>query len=300
MAAVKFYFEKALGWQKMYFNVGKEQVVDLSRVHISFYQLRTFCSQVKCATDKLLLFLVYYLNLSEEEICNLKIDGREDLLRHEFLARQPAALKYLIEIMDEHIRKISNTQYIFELNRKQYSAEKLTERINNILFKNRLKEIYKLQAGHYLASTEYAEQTRATYRGMYLRFLEFFRYKFPADITNDEIRKFLVLTRNNSEAYQNNMINALKFFYENVYKRKIPCTHIIRPNHGHYLPDVLSREELAAMIDVEDNLKHKLLICIGYGCGMRRSELRSLKLGDIDLKRNVVFIRGAKGRKDRY
>lgn len=300
MAAVKFYYEKALGRPKMYFNLGREQIVDLSRVHISFYQLKTFCSGIKWATDKLLLFLVYYLNLSEEEIRNLRLDGREDLFRHAFLIRQPAALQYMIKLMDEHISKSDNKEYLFELNRKQYSVEKITERINNILFKYKLKEIYKLQADHYLTSTEYAEQTKATYRGMYLRFLEHFHYKYPADITNNEIRKFLMLTRDHSEAYQNNMINALKFFYENVYKRRIPVTHIIRPNHGHYLPDVLSREELAAMIDAEDNLKHKLLICIGYGCGMRRSELRNLKPGDFDLKRNVVFIRGAKGRKDRY
>ncbi len=300
MAAVKFYYEKVLGWPKMYFNLGKEQLVDVSRVHITFYQLRTICAVVKRATDKLLLFLVYYLNLSEEEICSIKLAEKDDIFRHTFLMKQPAALNYLMEVTDEHIKNTANKKYLFEINSKQYSVEKLTERIHNILFKNKLKEIYRLQATHYLESTDYARQTKATYRGMYLHFLEHFRFKYPADITNNEIRKFLVLAGNYSEAYQNNMINALKFFYENVYKRRIPYTHIIRPNQSHNLPDVLSREEIAAMIDAEDNPKHRLLICIGYGCGMRRSELRNLKIGDIDFRRNVVFIRGAKGRKDRY
>jgi len=53
------------------------------------------------------------------------------------------------------------------------------------------------------------------------------------------------------------------------------------------------------ILDVS-NVKHKLLISIGYCGGLRRSELQNLKLEDIDVKKNRMFIRKAKGRKDRY
>ena len=130
--------------------------------------------------------------------------------------------------------------------------------------------------------------------------MDFFDFRNPLSIDNDEIRSFLNHQKDRSEAYQDNIISALKFFYENVYKRKTPVTHIIRPRRGNYLPGVFNREELVSMIEKEQNLKHKLLVAIGYSCGLRRSELQNLRVCDIDFRRNVLFIRKAKGRKDRF
>jgi len=73
-----------------------------------------------------------------------------------------------------------------------------------------------------------------------------------------------------------------------------------RPRGERKLPDVLSKEEVRAMLNATTNLKHKSLIALIYSCGLRRSEAIQMKLEDIDSKRMMIKIRGAKGKKDRY
>jgi integrase/recombinase XerD len=65
------------------------------------------------------------------------------------------------------------------------------------------------------------------------------------------------------------------------------------------LPNVLSKEEIKAILEAPKNLKHKAMLSMIYSCGLRRSELLNLIPNDIDSKRNVVIIRQSKGKKDR-
>ena len=75
---------------------------------------------------------------------------------------------------------------------------------------------------------------------------------------------------------------------------------IERPIKKDKLPEVISKQEVQAMIQRTKNLKHKCIIALLYSTGMRRGELLNLKLTDIDSKRMSVFIRNGKGGKDRY
>jgi site-specific recombinase XerD len=65
------------------------------------------------------------------------------------------------------------------------------------------------------------------------------------------------------------------------------------------LPVVLSREEIGKIIDSTKNLKHKLMISLAYGAGLRVSEVIALKIRDLDLDALTIVIRDAKGGKDR-
>jgi integrase/recombinase XerD len=65
------------------------------------------------------------------------------------------------------------------------------------------------------------------------------------------------------------------------------------------LPPILSKEEINKLIKATNNIKHKLMIQIGYSSGLRVSELINLKWADIDLNRNIIHIKKAKGKKDR-
>jgi site-specific recombinase XerD len=133
-----------------------------------------------------------------------------------------------------------------------------------------------------------------------MRFLEYFDYKHPVFIKDEAIRNYLVIQRAYSSSHQNSVINALKFFFGQAYKKKIEDRHMLRPRKEHYLPDYFSKEEMSAIIGQLDNIKHRLLVIIGYSAGLRRSEIQNLRPSDIDLKKNLVFIRDAKGKKDRY
>jgi len=65
------------------------------------------------------------------------------------------------------------------------------------------------------------------------------------------------------------------------------------------LPIVLSREEIKNIIDATRNPKHKLIISLAYGAGLRISEVVNLKLKDIDFNELTIHLKNAKGKKDR-
>jgi site-specific recombinase XerD len=134
---------------------------------------------------------------------------------------------------------------------------------------------------------------------MFLHFLQSFHYKHPGTISNEEIKEFLLLTGRKSESYQNGMISALKFCYKMAYNRDIYERYLVRPRVGLHLPDVLDPDEIVAIYHQLENKKHKLLISLIYSAGLRRSEARNLKLTDLNIKAGQVFVREAKGNKDR-
>ncbi len=66
------------------------------------------------------------------------------------------------------------------------------------------------------------------------------------------------------------------------------------------LPIVLSQDEVKRLLKAPKHLKHRLIIGMLYGCGLRSYELCDLKLSDIDFDRKTVFIPKKKGKIDRY
>jgi site-specific recombinase XerD len=90
---------------------------------------------------------------------------------------------------------------------------------------------------------------------------------------------------------------AIKFFFENVLHEKINLTSIKR---NKTLPEILTRDEIKKLIDNTANIKHKLIIKLIYGCGLRISELINLKKEDINFNENLIKVKLAKGRKDRF
>ncbi|MCK9400098.1 MAG: tyrosine-type recombinase/integrase [Bacteroidales bacterium] len=111
---------------------------------------------------------------------------------------------------------------------------------------------------------------------------------------------YLIEHRDISISYQNQSINAIKFYYEQVLGRLVKSYHIQRPRRERKLPNVLSEEEVQMILNNTDNLKHKAILSLIYSAGLRRSELINLQPTDIDSKRMYVIIRGGKGNKDRY
>jgi site-specific recombinase XerD len=95
------------------------------------------------------------------------------------------------------------------------------------------------------------------------------------------------------------MVNALLFYYNQVeqipgYELKLP-----RPKKEKKLPTVLTKEECLLLFGVVENPKHKLLLLIGYGAGLRVSEIVNLEWRDILFAEHKIHIRNAKGKKDR-
>jgi len=131
---------------------------------------------------------------------------------------------------------------------------------------------------------------------------EYFSFKNENIETLDEnsIRNFLLFCeqRGVSAQSRNLFLNAIKFYYRSVVgtNQKI---EIRSAKKSKSLPIVLSRNEIKKILESTQNTKHKLLLSLSYGAGLRVSEVISLKIQDLDLEEMTLHIRHAKGQKDR-
>ncbi len=300
IAAIKFFYEKTLGWPKMYFNLGKTHHIKHQPTFIGFYEFKTIAKQIKSNSDKLLLFLAYHLNLTPGQISKLTVNSKHKIINSFINANHTSVVEYFNDLYEKQLAEHPYQFYLLENKGRQYSTGELREKVYRLTGYYKLKEIYRRQAENLLNSTDYSEQTKRSYLSIFMRFLEYFDYKHPVFIKDEAIRNYLVIQRAYSSSHQNTVINALKFFFGQVYKKKLEDRYILRPRKEHYLPDYFSKEEISAIIGQLDNIKHRLLVIIGYSAGLRRSEIQNLRPSDIDLKKNLVFIRDAKGKKDRY
>ncbi len=154
----------------------------------------------------------------------------------------------------------------------------------------------------WLRSKRYSDSTLKTYSEALKSFLVFYRDKSIAEITNEDVIIYnneFILKNNLSASYQNQIVNAIKLFFQIIRDTKMMVDKIHRPKRAKVLPNVLSKEEIKLILNAHSNSKHKMMLSLIYSCGLRRSELLNLKPADIDSQRGIVIIRQSKGKKDR-
>lgn len=154
----------------------------------------------------------------------------------------------------------------------------------------------------WLRSKRYSDNTVKTYSEALKSFLTFFREKEISEIRNEDVITYnnqYILKNNFSSSYQNQIVSAIKLYFSSIREKKIDIAKIHRPRREKLLPNVLSKEEIKAILEAHSNIKHRTMLSLIYSCGLRRSELLHLKPADIDSKRNIVIIRQSKGKKDR-
>ncbi len=154
-----------------------------------------------------------------------------------------------------------------------------------------------------LETMRYSANTIGSYTQLFEEFINFYPSRPIDEISEEEIVvyiHYLVKERGISSSYQNQAINAIKFYYEKVKGGSRTFYKLERPLKEQKLPTVLSVEEVQAMIKSCTNLKHKTIMMLCYSAGLRVSELLNLRVKDVDSNRMQLFIRAAKGKKDRY
>ncbi|HUT21777.1 MAG TPA: site-specific tyrosine recombinase/integron integrase [Candidatus Bipolaricaulota bacterium] len=131
---------------------------------------------------------------------------------------------------------------------------------------------------------------------------DFFNYlqKDFEKVDIDRIKEYLLRKQEKGYSPQtiNLHLNSIKFFYRDIIKspQKIDLKFAKRSKK---LPIVLSRQEINKLINPISNAKHRLLISLSYGAGLRVSEAISLKVKDMDFDNLTIHLKQAKGRKDR-
>ncbi len=145
----------------------------------------------------------------------------------------------------------------------------------------------------------YSPKTRKAYL-LYIKNYIMFSKKLGIKDKQKAVEEFLLEKHKKGQSPQtiNLALNAVKFLYSEMLKspQKIDLKFAKRSKK---LPVVLSRKEIEKIIEATKNPKYKLMISLGYACGLRVSEVVNLKVLDLDINELTIHIKGAKGKKDR-
>jgi integrase/recombinase XerD len=124
----------------------------------------------------------------------------------------------------------------------------------------------------------------------------------PDAASDEDLRRYQLhlVDHGMSSVSLNASITGLKFFFESTVQRP-ELVAKMRPVHvERKLPVILSRDEVARLIEATASLKYQAALSVAYGAGLRASEVIALKIGDIDSQRMVLRVERGKGGKDRY
>jgi integrase/recombinase XerD len=149
----------------------------------------------------------------------------------------------------------------------------------------------------------YSLKTIKSYTSCLRSCQNFFAPRKMSDLSNEDIRRYIlhqIEKKRLSAGTVNQTLNALRFLYEEIYKRSIVLEDIHRPLKGKQLPVVLSLDEVKRIFDSMGNIKHRVMLMLTYSAGLRVSEVVHLKPEDIDSKRKLIHVHEGKGKKDRY
>ena len=167
------------------------------------------------------------------------------------------------------------------------------------------RQEFVIQYINWLQQKRYSRNTIESYQDAVTLFLRFWQQRGKvqlAQLTAEDINTFnldYVVANGYSRSYQNQIVNALKLFFQTVAHRSVQPERIERPRGEFRLPHVLSKQDVKRIIERTCNLKHRAMLVVIYSCGLRRGELLSLRLEDIDSNRKVIWIRLGKGGRDR-
>lgn len=149
----------------------------------------------------------------------------------------------------------------------------------------------------------FAQSTINAYLYALTPFFNYFEQSDFKQVTKEQIEGYLyhLITQYKiSEQQQNTIINAIKCFYEQTLGMPREYYTITRPKKSWNLPNVLSEEEVIAIINSPKNLKHKAVLYTIYSAGLRLGELIRLRITDIRSDDGYLFIKDSKGKKDRH
>jgi len=147
-----------------------------------------------------------------------------------------------------------------------------------------------------------AVRTREAYLGAVAGLAKHYRQR-PDRISVQEVQNYLLhLIEDRKLAWSscNIVAQGLRFFYRVTLKRSEAQFAVPRARQPQKLPQILAREEVMMLNENTADLKHRAILMMAYGAGLRLNEICHLKVTDIDSKRMTIRVEQGKGAKDRY
>lgn len=156
---------------------------------------------------------------------------------------------------------------------------------------------------NYMILKAFSPNTMRTYCNEFAQLLQTLGRHPVTELTPDRLQSYFLYCHQelkHSENQIHSRMNAVKLYFEKVLHREKMFFEIPRPKKPLLLPKTLNKEEIKKLFEATDNPKHRLILKLGYGMGLRVSEIAALKIEHIDGVTRRVLVEQAKGKKDRY
>ena len=141
----------------------------------------------------------------------------------------------------------------------------------------------------------FSVKTLKSYLNSINKFLDYLKEKEPSQ---EEVKNYVqIQLKKQNPATVAHEIFAIQFFFDKVLGKNI---YVPRPKRNKTLPEILTKEEAQKLVNSPSNIKHKLILKLLYGCGLRVSEVINLDKNDLNFNEGLIHIRMAKGKKDRF
>ena len=132
------------------------------------------------------------------------------------------------------------------------------------------------------------------------RFATFLK-RSPATATAEDIRRFqLHLSETGASiCNRNRIMTGVRFLFRVTLRRLDLAAEIYHLREPQKIPLVMSQDETRRLLAVASSLKVRVLLSLGYGCGLRAGEVVRLKVKHIDSAQKIIRVEQSKSRKDR-
>jgi len=123
----------------------------------------------------------------------------------------------------------------------------------------------------------------------------------PDTATSEDIRRFQLHLAESGASIcnRNRVMTGLRFLFRVTLRRLDLAAEIYHVREPQKIPLVMSPDETKRLLAVANSLKVRVLLSLGYGCGLRASEVVRLKVKHIDSAQKIIRIEQSKSRKDR-
>lgn len=127
---------------------------------------------------------------------------------------------------------------------------------------------------------------------------QFLNYSKEDELNQQKVKDYIqIKIKDKNPSTVNHDIFAIQFFFDKVLNQKI---YVPRPKKNKTLPVILTLEEAKKLVNSPINIKHRLILKLLYGCGLRASEVINIKKEELDFNEGLIHIKLSKGKKDRF
>lgn len=153
-----------------------------------------------------------------------------------------------------------------------------------------------------IRTRHYSHRTEKSYINWIKRFVRFHGTRHPSELNESHVQAYLehlAVKRQVASSTQNQALNAILFMYKNVLKISLNTDmKIVRAKQSDHIPVVFTKSEIKKIFQHLSGI-HWLMANLIYGAGLRLSECLRLRVKDMDISTQQLFVRDSKGEKDR-